>query len=57
VTSATVVASMAAPVVDLLNKDLVGELTVIDRNGGFRTDPLIPLWDGRRILLGIIVRR
>ena len=56
-TSATVVASMAAPVVDLLNKDLVGELTVIDRNGGFRTDPLIPLWDGRRILLGIIVRR
>jgi len=51
VTSATVVASMPAPVVELLNKALVGELTVIDRNGRFRTDPLIPLWDGRYILM------
>ena len=42
---------MPAPVVDLLNKALVGELTVIDRHGGFRTDPLIPLWDGRHILM------
>jgi general stress protein 26 len=51
VTSATVVVSMPAPVVELLNKALVGELTVIDRNGRFRTDPLIPLWDGQHILM------
>jgi general stress protein 26 len=46
-----VVAEMPTPVVELLNKALVGELTVIDRNGRFRTDPLIPLWDGRYILM------
>jgi len=51
VTSATVVAGMPARVVELLNKALVGELTVIDRNGRFRTDPLIPLWDGHVILM------
>ena len=51
VMSATVAAAMPAPVVELLNKALVGELTVIDRNGRFRTDPLIPLWDGHVILM------
>src|SRR5437660_1858043 len=49
-TSAVVVTGMPEPVVELLNKALVGELTVIDRNGRFRTDPLIPLWVGRYIL-------
>src|SRR5205807_8181391 len=51
VTSAMVVAEMPTPVVELLNKALVGELTVIDRDGRFRTDPLIPLWDGHYILM------
>jgi hypothetical protein len=50
-TSATVATGMPEPVVELLNKALVGELTVIDRNGRFRTDPLIPLWDGRCVLM------
>jgi pyridoxamine 5'-phosphate oxidase-like protein len=49
--SATVVAGMPGPVVELLNKALVGELTVVDRNGRLRTDPLIPFWDGRHILM------
>src|SRR3981081_4885663 len=49
--SATVVAAMPGPVVELLNKALVGELTVVDRNGRLRTDPLIPFWDGRYILM------
>src|SRR2546421_8870875 len=49
--STTVAPSMPAPVVELLNKALVGELTVVDRNGRFRTDPLIPLWDGRYVLM------
>lgn len=42
---------MPAPVVDLLNKALVAELTVIGLHGEFRTDPLIPFWDGRYILM------
>lgn len=42
---------MPAPVVELLNKALVAELTVVDADGNFRTDPLIPLWDGRSILM------
>src|SRR3981081_1816302 len=49
--SATVVAAMPGPVVELLNKALVGELTVIDRHGHLRTDPLIPFWDGRYVLM------
>ena len=49
--STTVALSMPAPVVELLNKALVGELTVVDHNGRFRTDPLIPLWDGRYVLM------
>jgi len=40
--SATVLAGMPGPVVELLNKALVGELTVVDRHGRLRTDPLIP---------------
>jgi general stress protein 26 len=45
------VAEMPAPVVELLNKALVAELTVIDEKGRLRTDPLIPFWDGRLILM------
>src|SRR5256885_16652943 len=51
VTSAIVVAGMPEAVGELLNKALVGELTVIDPKGHLRTDPLIPLWDGRYILM------
>jgi len=51
VTSAIVVAGMPEAVVELLNKALVGELTVIDPKGHLRTDPLIPFWDGRYILM------
>jgi general stress protein 26 len=51
VSSATIAARMPEPVVELLNKALVGELTVIDRQGRLRTDPLIPFWDGRHILM------
>src|ERR1700736_2605470 len=42
---------MPADVVNLINSALVSELTVIDRNGGLHTDPLIPMWDGRHILM------
>ena len=42
---------MPVPVVDLLNKALVADLTVIGPHGEFRTDPLIPFWDGRYILM------
>jgi len=45
------VAEMPAPVVELLNKALVAELTVIDEQGRLRTDPLIPFWDGQSILM------
>jgi general stress protein 26 len=45
------VAEMPAPVVELLNKALVAELTVIDEKGRHRTDPLIPFWDGQSILM------
>ncbi|MFN2465570.1 MAG: pyridoxamine 5'-phosphate oxidase family protein [Candidatus Dormibacteria bacterium] len=38
-------------VIDLLDKALVGELTVIDAAGSPRTDPLIPLWDGNHVLM------
>ncbi|TMD15847.1 MAG: hypothetical protein E6J00_01845 [Chloroflexi bacterium] len=44
-------AAMPEAVVDLLNSALVAELTVIDRHGGLRTDPLIPFWDGRHVLM------
>lgn len=39
------------PVERLLNVALVGELTVIGRNGRPVTHPLIPLYDGERIYL------
>ena len=42
---------MPEPVIELLDKALVGELTVIGATGMPRTDPLIPLWDGEHILM------
>ena len=42
---------MPEAVVELLNKALVAELTVIDSQGRFRTDPLIPFWDGQYVLM------
>ena len=44
-------ATMPAPVAELLDRALVGELTVIDANGRPVTYPLIPLWDGERVYL------
>jgi 1,4-dihydroxy-2-naphthoate polyprenyltransferase len=44
-------AEMPADVVDLINSALVSELTVVDRNGGLHTDPLIPMWDGQHVLM------
>ena len=50
--SATAAANtMPEPVVELLDKALVGELTVLDAAGRPRTDPLIPMWDGQHILM------
>jgi general stress protein 26 len=42
---------LPAPVERLLEAALVGELTVIGRNGRPVTHPLIPLYDGERIYL------
>jgi general stress protein 26 len=39
------------PVEELLETCLVSELTVIDERGGLVTHPLIPLYDGRKILM------
>ena len=44
-------ATMPEPVAELLDRALVGELTVIDANGRPVTYPLIPLWDGERVYL------
>jgi general stress protein 26 len=44
-------ATIPAPVAELLEAALVGELTVIDSNGRPVTYPLIPLWDGDKIYL------
>jgi len=44
-------ATMPEPVARLLDAALVGELTVIDRDGRPVTYPLIPLWDGEKIYL------
>ena len=44
-------APMPTPVAELLDKALVGELTVVDANGRPVTYPLIPLWDGERVYL------
>ncbi len=38
-------------VVGLLNVALTAELTVIDERGRMHTDPLIPMWDGQKILM------
>ena len=51
VPAAVGVQGVPAPVIELLNQALVAELTVIDDQGRFRTDPLIPFWDGRSILM------
>lgn len=44
-------AQLPPDVVDLLNAALTADLTVIDGRGGLHTDPLIPLWDGKHILM------
>ena len=43
--------TLPAPVEDLLDVALVGELTVVDARGRPVTYPLIPLYDGERIYL------
>lgn len=42
---------LPAPVVELLNAALVAELTVVGEGGRLRTDPMIPFWDGRHVLM------
>lgn len=44
-------AQMPAEVVNLLNAALTAELTVIDERGRLHTDPLIPMWDGKHVLM------
>ena len=44
-------ATMPTPVAELLEKALVGELTVIDQRGRPVTYPLIPLYDGERVYM------
>ena len=44
-------ATIPIPVAELLEKALVGELTVVDGQGRPVTYPLIPLWDGERVYL------
>ena len=43
--------TMPAPVAELLEAALVGELTVVDSTGHPVTYPLIPLYDGEKIYL------
>jgi len=43
--------TMPGPVVELLEKALVAELTVVGRDGRLRSDPLIPMWDGEHVLM------
>ncbi len=43
--------TLPAPVEELLEIALVGELTVVDPRGRPITYPLIPLWDGGRIYM------
>jgi general stress protein 26 len=42
---------LPAPVVELLDAALVADLTVLDTRGRPVTHPLIPFWDGERILM------
>ncbi len=44
-------ATIPAPVSELLEHALVAELTVVDPQGRPVTYPLIPLWDGERIYM------
>ena len=44
-------ATIPIPVAELLDKALVGELTVVDAHGRPVTYPLIPLWDGDKVYL------
>jgi general stress protein 26 len=44
-------ATIPAPVAELLERALVAELSVIDAAGRPVTYPLIPLWDGERIYM------
>ena len=44
-------ATMPIPVAELLDRALVGELTVIDAKGRPVTYPLIPLYDGQRLYM------
>ena len=44
-------ASMPIPVAELLDRALVGELTVVDANERPVTYPLIPLYDGQRVYM------
>ena len=44
-------ATMPTPVAELLDRALVGELTVVDANGRPVTYPLIPLWDGEHVYM------
>jgi len=44
-------ATMPTPVAELLDRALVGELTVIDARGRPVTYPLIPLYDGERVYM------
>ena len=44
-------ATIPTPVAELLEKALVGELTVVDGQGRPVTYPLIPLWDGERVYM------
>ncbi len=44
-------ATMPTPAAELLDKALVGELTVIDPRGRPVTYPLIPLYDGERVYM------
>jgi general stress protein 26 len=43
--------TVPAPVAQLLESALVGELSVVDRTGRPITYPLIPLWDGVRVYM------
>ena len=43
--------TMPTPVAELLDKALVGELTVVDATGRPVTYPLIPLYDGERVYM------
>jgi general stress protein 26 len=44
-------ATMPTPVAELLERALVGELTVVDARGRPVTYPLIPLYDGERVYM------